>query len=353
VIRDIFGFRRSISRILRNLAYVAVGVLAGCGEQFDAPLLFEQSEIELGVVRGANRVRHAFPFRVTGASEVVVSELKSSCQCIAATTATLGKPLRRGECGEIVLELAVDEYGGDFVGTVHVVTVPESPKPILLRVHGVASAHPTIAGTQPIPLKIRVGRPFVIAVDVVATKPEREAPYVPDLEQSRLGKFYLESHTMAQTQLRPQGAQIVAGIQERHSFQFRHDAARTVLNEIETLEIAWKGIEHRTGIAVRIHAIHPLVLLSPNPFLGFVKPGAIVEAKFAFAVDMEFPQDQVRCEPVSVNDGTATIVPTADGVFVRLTAPAVPGRFTQQWRLSCPDAEIEPMDLKISGIVRD
>jgi Protein of unknown function (DUF1573) len=349
---DILQYNVVAGGILRAVCLSVWVFLPGCQESLKLPLQFDHQEIELGVVRGGSKIRQEFPFTVAGKGDVLIGDLRSSCQCMAVSSAKVGERLKPGERGVVTLELAVDEYGGDFVGSINVITIPESPVPITLRVHGVALSYPQVAGEQPIIVNVPLGEGFEINVNVFAQRPEGEPKYVPDIKQSRLCGFHVESHESVEAPLLPQGAQVVTGVRERHVFRMQHEPVLTPTSRRETLEIAWKGIDHRASVAVKIIARHPLSLSTANPFLGFVKPGDKIDTTFLFARELKCAANEISFELTSEGEGSASLSPDGKGIHISLIAPTMPGRFTRSWRVISPDQGIPPLEVKVAGIVR-
>lgn len=335
------------------ILYLTFVFLLGCEKAPVNLLRFEQQQVELGVVRGGSSIRHEFSFVVAGDSEVAISELTTSCQCMAGTSAKLGVRMKSGDHGTVTIDIPLDEYGGDFVGSIGVKTVPESPVPIVLRVHGVASSYPRVTGPYPLVLKVPIGEEFVFDMDLVARKPGQAQSYIPDMENSSLCGFSLASHEKLETALPPQGGQIGVGVRERHSFRMRHPPVLKPISYDATLKIAWKGIDYRTSVAIKVITRHPLLTLTTDSFLGFVKPGKTIETSFVFADELQCTSDEILLEPASQGNDSASITSDGKRIRVLITAPIRPGRFIRTWRVLSPNRNLPALELKVAGIVHE
>jgi hypothetical protein len=339
-------------RILGITVFAFACIQSGCQQKSSAPLQFDAYEVDLGVVRGGTTIRREFNYVVSGGSDVAITDLLSSCQCTAASSGELGLPHRPGDNGVVALELNVDEYGGRFSSSVQVVTSPESKSPIVLRVHGTAWSFPRVTGVQPQFVEVPVGRPFEIDVKLVALSPQGEQSYDPDWNNSSLDGFVVASHQMSTLPLAPAGAQVVAGVREQHSLCLKHPAIESLGSIEKRIEIAWKGFEKRSEILVSVIVIHPLALSTPTIFLGFLKPGEMVDKSFSFASKAKDGLTGFVIERKDPGNTQASLTQEDSGLRIQVTAPEVPGRFTSEWTLLSNDPELPPLNIPVSGIVR-
>ena len=74
---------------------------------------FEEEDFNFGIIIEGEKVQHSYKFENTGKSDLIISDVQTSCGCTSSKNFTK-KPLKPGEKGEIEIEFDSTEKSGNI-----------------------------------------------------------------------------------------------------------------------------------------------------------------------------------------------------------------------------------------------
>jgi len=99
---------------------------------------FEEEDFNFGIIIEGEKVQHSYKFENTGKSDLIISDVQTSCGCTSSKNFTK-KPLKPGEKGEIEIEFDSTEKSGDIKKIITVISNCKPNKSILYIIGDVIS----------------------------------------------------------------------------------------------------------------------------------------------------------------------------------------------------------------------
>lgn len=93
-------------------------------------ITFDEEDFNFGVIIEGEKVSHLYKFENTGKSDLIISNVQTSCGCTSSKDYTK-KPIKPGEKGEIEIEFDSTEKSGDIKKSISVITNCNPNKTVL------------------------------------------------------------------------------------------------------------------------------------------------------------------------------------------------------------------------------
>ena len=93
-------------------------------------ITFVEEDFNFGIIIEGEKVAHTYKFENTGKSDLIISDVQTSCGCTTSKEYTR-KPIKPGETGEIEVEFNSEDKGGDVKKAITVLTNSNPSKNIL------------------------------------------------------------------------------------------------------------------------------------------------------------------------------------------------------------------------------
>jgi|TARA_B110000090_G_scaffold206957_1_gene257398 hypothetical protein len=101
-------------------------------------IIFEEEDFNFGIIIEGEIVSHLYKFENTGKSDLIISNVQTSCGCTSSKDYTK-KPIKPGEKGEIEIEFDSTEKSGEIKKSISVITNCNPNKSILYILGNVIS----------------------------------------------------------------------------------------------------------------------------------------------------------------------------------------------------------------------
>jgi hypothetical protein len=334
---------------LTCLALCLLGSFSGCmgskpiDAEAKATLSFIQPVANLGRVDSKELIHTAFEFNVpNGSSPVRIVDIKTACGCTTLDSDILNTDLPSGTNHS--LELAIRPVGNaaqSQVVTAEVITVPLSPRPIVLaiRYRPVSRIQVSVSELwfESIP-GVSQDREFTVTYHrsegdpAVRLKPEK----------CDWGDLKLTSQSYDQTEISDGGVRLVT---DETKIKLRLPAARDVGEKSSRIRLGFDRIEPvYVPVVVRVEL--PVKVVLDRLFLGKLKPSADFQGVLPWkSWSPEFGISRIE----SAEGMEAQLSDRL--IQVRGTAPASSGRFTETIRIHCYPETLPVIEVPVSGIV--
>jgi hypothetical protein len=291
---------------------------------------------------GGKKIEFEFPFTV-GKNDVTIEKIDSSCGCIVSDQNIIGKNLPSSS--EQMLKMVMDVGGrcGTQSAYTRIVTKPESPQPIMLKMEVFVKQLPEV----PRDLQIRglTGKKVDAEININYLRDKTLPEVELDLEQCDFTDFQMKS-----TKDSSRKSMDVPNERRDHILLELESKKEYAVGKYETeITLAWKEKDFLpVKIPVKIQ-IEPQFRLSLNrAFIGEVSPS---ETKTFHIRLINNEAKQSTKINVIQNDGDVSVKQENDKIIVTVKSPEHAGRFEKSFKLNFRE-ETEPIVFPISGIVK-
>jgi hypothetical protein len=310
--------------------------------------VFEQTEIDVGVVHGRNEVQVPFKFRVWDKGPVKIGTARSSCCGGGGLSPEIqGKTLPPASTHTISLTLRgakgiPDEVTADIETAAPRATYALSLRGVLVRAPRCTPAHVVVETIPGIPLKALVQFSWIRGAEI-----ERLAI---DEVRSELGKFTLTDIETNSTET-SSDSELHAVYADRISGVLRSTVELPYGEHQYHLRIRWRNEAGDVILPVTVRVRHPLRPTLSHVFCGICEPNERFEKRVSFIRHKSAQHVNIK-EVTSSSPLTQGKVVDPEAIAVTVDAPGDTGRFETTLTVLYDDLSVPTTEISISGMVQ-